>query len=121
MEALQKLIVLMNQRVRTLKSTIAIKQKHDYFKDADLLYARKYELEHLIIEAEKLLKENTGAITESAHFANTMLGEVPLQADSSETGSVRQNEQTVKRNICDIPNCGKVAPMNDIFCADHRH
>lgn len=50
----------------------------------------------------KVFNENTGAITEAAHSANTMLGEVcphcgkPLTAessgaDSSETGDVRQN------------------------------
>lgn len=24
------------------------------------------------------------------------------------------------KNKCDIPNCNKIAPMNDIFCSDHR-
>lgn len=48
--------------------------------------------------------KHTGAITEAAHFANTMLGEVPQeghsnvsessQAASSETSVVGQNEQT---------------------------
>jgi len=62
---------------------------------------------HIVNDLENLQK-HTGAITESAHFANTMLGEVPQvghsnnsersQADSSETSVVGQNEQT--KEVC---------------------
>lgn len=56
----------------------------------------------------KLSDKPTGAITEAAHSANTMLSEVPTSesdthigdvgADSSETEIVKQNEQT--KELC---------------------
>jgi hypothetical protein len=74
-----------------------------------------------IYEAELLLCKDTGAITETAHFANTMLGEVPPEvecstinaaaAGSSETLAVRQNEQT--KEVC--PYC----VANPCICWDN--
>ena len=91
----EKIVDLINDAEEVLARSKAM------FLENKSIYGQLSLAKTLINEAELLLKENTGAITESAHFANTKLGEVPLQADSSETGSVRQNEQTNEVN--DIP------------------
>ena len=43
-----------------------------------------------------------------------------INSTSNEALTLGNNEQKKKHNICDIPNCGKIAPKNDIFCKDHR-
>ena len=89
-------------------------------------------LSTFIPSLELLLSDKpTVAITETAHCANTLLSECAdskdgqvigvVGAGSSETEIVKQNEQTKEHNICDIPGCHKIAPKNDIFCADHRY
>lgn len=62
-------------------------------------------------KVQLLLKDNTGAITETPHCANTMLSEVSPEVDTSinsdrrgvlgETPAVKQNEQT--KEVC--PYC----------------
>ena len=34
---------------------------------------------------------------------------------------VKKAHNSTEKNTCDIPNCGKIAPKNDIFCSDHRN
>lgn len=85
-----------------------MKIKYDLNNEASLIPRRLYSAFSQIITAAELLLLNkpTGAITEAAHFANTMLSEVPTSendthigdvgAGSSETEIVKQNEQIRK-------------------------
>lgn len=94
---LQKLINKWKQEAALLSKEYCVKGLTD-FKDG-----AKGQLRICIRDAELLLSDkNTGAITESAHLANTVLGEVcphcrklitteSSGAGSGETGDVGQN------------------------------
>lgn len=100
MKNIQNLIDLLEAKKENAKELKKLHIQRRNFRGYNINDGKVDAFSFCIKELNLLLKENTGAITESAHFANTMLGEVPLQADSSETGSVRQNEQTGKPCNC---------------------
>ena len=82
---------------------LKFRRKNTYDTNArSVLLATYCRLRKCILEAELLLSDkHTGAITEAAHLANTVLGEVCQKeetsnigvpgADSSETGDVGKN------------------------------
>jgi hypothetical protein len=87
-------------------------QKYNPIPEEKIIDAAQKAISH-IQKARLLLKTDTGASTESAHFANTMLGECAANDQSSNneqlagalgaTRSVRQNEQT--REVCNVIKC----------------
>jgi hypothetical protein len=118
MKNLQELITKWKKEASDMERKVPNESEH-------MMWSRTrgkiHRLRQCITEAELLLCSDTGAITETAHFANTMLGEVPPEverpniddaaAGSSETLAVRQNEQT--KEVC--PYC----VANPCICWDN--
>lgn len=126
MKELQQLKDYLNVRLAKAQERFHHFDKAGNQEKRDIFYGKVTAFDDTLQMVELLLKHDTRASTESAHFANTMLGECAANDQNSNneqlagalgaTRRVRQNEQT--KEVC--KRCGAEIRFNvgDMLCAE---